>query len=138
MTMYAVYEIETGRLVSTGSTVTDDETFQARKCGKVEVPDANGIWNPGTLSFDPRPADPVMIEPDVFFDQFTPAEFGRIYSSDDLHVKYLLKRLELRRTPIDLLGDTVSQALALLQSLNLLDTNDGSRVAAIQAWRPAA
>jgi hypothetical protein len=140
--MWAVYQIEDGRLVSTGSTVADDAVLAARGYGKVEIASANGVWNPARLAFDPAPSEAIEIEPDVFLDQFTPAETARIYGSPDAVLQKFLRRLSIRRLPIDLSGETVTGGLAYVASLGLFDDQNGvpgaptARPVAIQGYRP--
>lgn len=159
MTVFAIYQNEDGRLVSVTSDATmttvaemqaagriaSDAILQARGYGAVALADSAGpvVWNTTTHAFDAAPPGPVEIEPDDFVAQFTATESQRVYASTDPNLVQFLRRLSVRRLPIDLLGATVTNGLAYIASLGLFDDQKGvagaatTRPAAIQAWRPA-
>jgi hypothetical protein len=99
MTIYAVYETESGRLVST----TDDpgkvaapEVLAGRDYRVAERPDTerNGIWNPATLSFAPLPAETRLSKVD-FLKRFTAPERIAIRGITDPMVVDFLHLLDL-------------------------------------------
>jgi hypothetical protein len=67
MTMiYALVETETGKLLSwtrSAAGLPDAATRTARGWTVVEIKDVDpsGIWNPATLTWDPRPVEAVML-----------------------------------------------------------------------------
>ena len=72
---YAVYETETGRLHSVGSSVGSG--LAAKGLTSKEYPsrpDQDGVWNEATLGFGPRPASFGEISTTDFMLRFTEAE----------------------------------------------------------------
>jgi hypothetical protein len=146
--IYAVYQREDGRLVSITSDATkiaSQSVLDARGYSVAELPDGtqNGAWNAATLQFDPRPPEPVMIDPATFYALFTPAERARIYASADPGIVDYTRWLGHVIQPFDLLGPAIAQGLATVAAQGLFDDQNGvadaatSRPAAIQAWRPS-
>ncbi|HYD07797.1 MAG TPA: hypothetical protein VEC60_18825 [Reyranella sp.] len=147
MSWYAVYQLEDGRLVSgTGDPdqVAAPEILTSRGYGVAERPDGEqtGVWNPATLRFDPRPPEPVWIGADEFLDLFSAAEVARCFACPEPNLQKMLRRLQMRFEPLDLLSETVAQGLGLIAMLGLFDDQAGQpgaptdRPAAILAWRP--
>jgi hypothetical protein len=149
MAIYALYSAADKSLYSWTRSASDyrpdyaDAGFGLAVLGDDPDPGQGAVWNTGTLSFDPPPPAPVYIEPDDFVAVFTPTETARIYASADPVLQQFLRRLAVRRLPVDLLGETVTQGLAYIAHLGLFDDQNGvadaatTRPAAIQAWRPA-
>jgi len=94
--MYAVYQLEDGRLVSTGSIVAEDAILAARGYGKVSIADGsqNGVWNASTLSFDPPPPVTQLSKVD-FLKRFMAAERIAIRALTDPAVVDFLHLLDL-------------------------------------------
>ena len=77
--IYAIHEIESGRLVrvtTDAAKVAAPAILAARGYAVAERPDseAGGVWNPATLAFDPPPPAPLVLTPLQWLMRFTPAE----------------------------------------------------------------
>jgi hypothetical protein len=125
--MNHLYDIATGRLISSGSALITPPAGMA----VVTFSDAdskNGIWNAQTLSFDLRPVSSVISAGD-FEDLLTDTEYAGILtlSKTDVGAEVFVRRLTNKVT-VDLSSPRMSAALNYLQVAGVLTT---SRVAEI-------
>lgn len=124
MTWFAIYQAEDGRLVSgtnDAAKVASADIIAARGYAVKQFADGsqNGVWNPATLSYDPAPAGPNVIDTGDFFDRFTAAELRGILQSTDATVQQWLFVMQ-RRGQIDLTAQKMTAALQYLVIQGLL------------------
>lgn len=85
MTWYAVHEISTGKLISMGETVAEDDVLAARGYTKTALafnPQAGTKrWNAITRLFDDIPPLKPALVPKDFFDRFTAQERSDLFEA---------------------------------------------------------
>ncbi len=91
--MFHVYEIATGRLISSTKTPVTPKDGHAVK----ELPDdVVGVWNNETLTMDARPVV-LRISKQQFVESFTHAELVKLFQLEktDINVEVFLRKLAL-------------------------------------------
>lgn len=78
------------------------------------------------------PGDP-MVTPDEFVSRFTADEFAAARDSADARVRQLMFRLAVRREPLSLTSDTVTQGLGYMAVIGLLTPARAVEIAAVPA-----
>jgi hypothetical protein len=103
-----------------------------------------GVWNRQTLSYDPAPARPVLVDPDDFLDQLSPAELDKWSKSASPAAKKFFLIITTRSRPINLLGARVQRILNGMTAAGYWDDQNNvggaatTRPAAVLAYRPTA
>ena len=132
MTIYAVYQIEDGRLVSSANDpakVASADILAARGYGVAQRPDSeiNGVWNPAALAFGPAPSPLATITTYAFVLRFTAAEYAAVKASADANVQHLMFALATAQV-VDLTDPVVQQGVGYLASVGLLTADRATAI----------
>ena len=126
--MYAVYEIATGALISTGTVVADNEVLAAKGYAAVEYEPNVKEWNPETLAFD---IEPVPIAPTLrridFMRRFTADERVAIRQSANAYVQDL-HEMTMAADMLTLDDADLVAGVNLLESLGIIAVGRGAEV----------
>lgn len=120
MAWYAVFEVGTGELVSSGSVIDVDRLPPGVDYKTLpEHPGQEVVWDPDSLAFVRQKVPPAPISRQEFLGRFSVAERLSVIKSENADVRAWLELLKLSDTmAVD--GDEVQEGLALLVAEGVL------------------